>query len=431
MKRTILLIFLLSVVIPSALCAGKKGGKTAPAAPEEAPAEVVIPHAELLRYYGPNEAYKVMRKDTKIYSNARETQDERSASKELIEVQRGDTLLAGAATKEFIDARREHGVSYVPVVYRGIKGYTSVDNLHPLLLAETDTAYMIQSESLGKMAAMERSLLPWQFKVINLRVNPMTWLWIALGGLAMYVIVYLGKALLPTVFKNTFVFIFIGSAVTSCAEILYLLSMGDQALWFFSPKSVGWGLAILNFLLTAAVLGGQYWIFAEMWVSLIPDKDADGDPVAHWVKNIFAMPAYMAVLTVVMLIIDAFTGNTWGIGVYAAVYGILLLAGVAAMCYMIAIKRPLLGVSALLYYIVASVGLTVCLSILGLWLVVLAVAAVVVILAGGAALAMGKGVVNGAGQTVTGYTRDGKKVTGVKDINGNVRGYDGKTYTID
>lgn len=418
------------MLLPAGVCEAKKGSKTAAAAPEETETVAEIPHQELLKYYGANEAYRVMRKDAKIFSNARETQEERKTQKELIIVQRGDTLMAGEGTAEYLNARRENGVSYIPVVYRGIKGYTSVDNVRPLALAQTDTIYMIQDQSLGKLAAMQRSLLPFQFKAMNLPVNPMVWMWIALGGLAMYFIVFLGKAYLPKAFKNTFVFIFIGCAVTSCAEIMYLLSMGDQALWFISPKAVGWWRAILDFLLTAAVLAGQYWIFGEMWVALIPGKDPDGDPVPHWVSGLYVMPGIMAVITVIMLIIDAFTGNTWGIGVYASVYGILVLSGVAVMGYLMMIKRPLLAVSAFLYYIVASVGLAVCLSILGLWLVVIAIVAIVLVIAGGSVLAIGKGVANGMGETVTGYTSDGRKVTGVKDINGNVRGYDGNTYKI-
>lgn len=439
MKRNIFLILILSLLLPAGVSArGKKSTSTVAAekaAPEKTAAEETspeaLPHSELFRYYGANEAYKVMRKDSKIYSNARETQEERKVAKELILAQRGDTLLAGEGTAEFIESRRAKGLSYIPVVYRGIKGYTSVDNVRPLFLADTDTVYLIQSKSLGKLAAMERSLLPYQFKAINIPVDPMIWMWIALGGLALYLIIFIGGNMWPSIFKNSSVFVFIGSAITSCAEVLYLLSMGDQALWFFSPHAVGWGLAILNFLLMAAVIAAQYWVFADTWLILVPQKDFDGDAVPHWVGMLYIMPGLMAIITVIMLIIDAFTGNTWGIGVYACVYGIMLLAGLAAMGYLIFIKRPLLGIWAFLYYIVASVGLSVCLSILGLWLVVLAIALIIIVIAGGSALAIGKGVVNGAGQTVTGYTSDGRKVTGVKDINGNVKGYDGKTYKID
>lgn len=382
-------------------------------------------------YYGPNKAYFVMHRDVKIYSNSRSTKEERSDVKELLVVQRGDTLLAGENTKEYIESHRETGVGYLPVVYKGVKGYVEDSNVRPLLLEAGDTVYMIQEKPLSKLSAMEKSLLPFEFKVINIPVNPMMWIWVALGGLGMYLIVTLGSLFLPKYFKNSFVFILLGCAVTSCAEILYLLSMPDHELWFFYPKAVGWGLAIVNFLLTCLVLGGQYWIFAEIWANLIPDKDLEGDPVPHWIGNLFSMPAIMAIITIVMIFIDAFTGNTWGIGVYASVYGIIVLAGLAAMGYLIAVKRPWIGIMAFVYYLVASIGLTVCLSILGLWIVVLAVLLIVVVIAGGSALAIGKGVINGAGETVTGYTESGKKVTGVKDINGNVRGYDGKTYRID
>jgi len=377
-----------------------------------------------------NRAYEIVRQEAKIYSNPRETGDEISNAKELLVIHKGDTVEAPVETQAFLEDRAEKGFHMLPVRYKGVRGYVYIENLRPVKTSETDTITMIQDKPLEKMAALERSLIKYQNGAMNLPVEPMTWMWIAIGSVLFSALIMGLRMFRPQYVKDCLPFMFVGMAAASASEIIYLLAMGEHALGFFNPNYVGWGLAILNFILMGVFLCIQYALYYLSWRILL-ESDSKGGSIEspEWMRMLVFYPAVLALVTVIMVLVDAFTGNTWDLKVYIWVYASLLLPALASAVGLLIAGKLLRALAAPIYYIAGAAGLTVCLSILGLWILVLGVVIVVVAIVGGAVIGTVFSMLSGVGR-VSFTTPDGRRMSGMRDVFGNVIGDDGKNYII-
>ncbi len=391
-------------------------------------------------FAGTNKMYKVMRKETSIHTTPRDNSDQIKADKTLMSLQRGDTLYAGEDTEAFLVEHGESGYRMLPIVYHGVKGYCYSDAVMPVKAAPGDSIFPIVDEAPEEMAAFPKSLVKWNTWAMNLPVDPSSWLWIIMGSLGLGAVMLAVSAFWKP-FQKAIIFVFpICLAVASVAEIIYLLAMDAHPLWFFMPSCVGWGYAILGFLGLGVFLGIQYLMFYAGWACIM-DASENGfnalnksigsapDIDGEWTNYLIGLPALLAVVSLVLVLVDAFTGNTWGLEFYFWIYLSLVAAALVGAGYLVSKGKIIGALAILVYYIAASVGLAVSLSILGLYLVILIIAVIVVVAVGGALIAGVGGALFG-GERVTGYTSDGRKVTGTKDIYGNVKGDDGHTYRM-
>lgn len=391
-------------------------------------------------FAGTNKMYKIMHKETSIHTTPRDNPEQRKEDKTLMSLQRGDTIYAGEDTEAFLAAHAEKEYQMLPMVYHGVKGYCYADAVIPVKTAPTDSIFPIVTEAPENMAALQKSLVEWNTWAMNLPVDPSSWLWIIMGSLGLGAVMLTISAFWKP-FQKVIVFVFpVCLAVTSVVEIIYLLAMDAHPLWFFTPKCVGWGYAILGFLGMGVFLGIQYLMFYAGWACIMDASENGFDALnksvgsspdidGEWTNYLVGLPALLAVVSLVLVIIDAFTGNTWGLDFYFWIYLSLVVAALVAAGYLISKGKIIGALAIIVYYITASAGLAVSLSILGLYLVILIIAVIVVVLVGGAVIAGVGGALFG-GERVTGYTDDGRKVTGTKDIYGNVKGDDGRTYKM-
>lgn len=383
-------LIIFPVLLLLALSAQAK--KSAPAA-EAAPADTVVAADSVAPLkLRANALYRVMRCETVIHSTPRADTDQRKTDKELLTVERGDTLEADPSTQAYLDAHAADGFQMLPVVYKGMRGYAYADALMPARAEAGDSIFPIVAESPAEMAALPRSLVEWRERAMNLPVEPSQWMWLIIGSLVVAGIV---AAITPVWRPMVYVAYLMGPVcliITSVAEIGYLLAMDQHALSFFSPKCVGWWMAILGFVGMAVVLIAQYFLFSICWellgtgYSFLDSGNAPHDRSrAKKTFNFFiAWPAILAVVSLVLVLVDSFTGNTWDIRFHSWAYlTIPVCALIAAVCACV-MRRPLAAIVAIPFYILAIPGLAVSLSILGLYLLIFAVIALVVGAIGGA-----------------------------------------------
>ncbi len=327
-----------------------------------------------------NTGYKVIRKDAVIYSDMQLSSEEDDNSAILIKIQKGDTVEAAPGTTEFIAERVDSGFSMLPVVYNGVRGYMKTSALVPIKLSESDSITRIPEYPESKMSGLERSIVKYQDEVLNLPIHPMEWLKIGIWSLLFIVGLVVIRKLKPKFVQNCAIFILIALIVASISEVMYIIGMGNKALFFIESDYVGWFWSKVNFLLLAIVLVCQYALIAfidDMIASyrVTPSFDADpdfcylSDSDPKWTRKFIVFYSDFFLLGLIALsLINGFMGNPLSIWVFISLLAVVVFPVIA----FIKIGRPLRGIILELMYIVEMIGFVMIIAVLGtkmLWLV--------------------------------------------------------------
>lgn len=378
----------------------------------------------------------------------------------LAEVERGDTVMATNETEAYIaEHESKQGISYLPVEFRGIKGYIDYDHIYPIKLSPQDTLKHIYTKAEGKREAIDRFLAPAIERTINLPVSPdswMLWMLIFIGGSAITLAVMI-KFHSPWLLAVAALLL----AAGSIAEVMYLFSIRNP-IWFLKPSVVGgWGKAILYFLLMAITIVAQFVIFLITWTECLrqkgtkgnlfskflrkkdeggfdadgldeeddDEKDDDNDDVFTWTEKLAFTPVLLGLALMILVWVDYFQDYTLSANTYLLFFASLPVAALCGMGSFLKRGDFLSAVIQPLCFIVSGIGIALSIMHLSILIILIAIVGAVLIFAVMAVLSAVMGVLFG-GERVTGYTDDGRKVTGTKDIHGNIKGDDGNTYTI-
>lgn len=376
-----------------------------------------------------NKLYRTLPKETELYDK------NEGGKKELLKVLQGDTLHASAATEAYLIENEGKEISYIPVEYRGIKGWVSADNIYPVKALPTDTLTHLSVSAANDLEPIERFARPAIDWALNRTENHMSWLYVLFIALGASMLFFGLSSVHKAVRLPALILSGVALVAASGAEIMYILAYPEHLLWFLKPSIAGgWWRVILNFLILAVTLTVQMGMFYGLWALSFNDvlplrkNQKDDEDVPEWVDGLAIYPAGLGVVLMVMYLIDAFTGNDWSAVPYLVALGTLVIPAICGMIYQFILGRWLRGIIFPVIYVAAAPGITITVFMLSLVILLVIVAGIVIAL--GASLVVGAiaGLFNGGGGRVTGYTSDGRKVTGWRGLDGKIRGDDGRTY---
>lgn len=384
-----------------------------------------------------NRAYKALQ-EAPLYlldeqGNVKETLD--------LKVAKGDTVYATQQTHDYINEFRGEGKNRIPVEYQGTNAYIYLKNIHPIKLDSTDVLEYIDEHVLEPESYKAQKIVPMMEWAMNLTPNPMIWIYATLIAL----ICGVGFRFLSGV-KGYGVLglslVGLSLAVMSASEIMYFLSYEQHSTWFLKSGIVGgWGRVILNFIILAAVCVGQGYLFYDLWKSSFTvgdqlkfslrkkDEDEDYDldeeeegETPKWLTYAAYLPIAIGILLIVFVIAKASAIAYFVLG------ATIVAAGIAGAIYQISKGRMVQGIVFPLSYVIASVGLTVMVMTLSVILLLVAIVGVLLVLAVAFAWSFLTGLIGDRVDFVDEY---GRKHTGTKQLNGTVKGDNGKYYKLD
>lgn len=370
--------------------------------------------------------------------------DEQGNVKETLDlkVAKGDTVYATQQTHDFINEFKGEGKNRIPVEYQGTNAYIYLKNIHPIKLDSTDVLEYIDEHVLEPESYKAQKIVPMMEWAMNLTPNPMIWIYATLIAL----ICGVGFRFLSGV-KGYGVLglslVGLSLAVMSASEIMYFLSYEQHSTWFLKSGIVGgWGRVILNFIILAAVCAGQGFLFYDMWKSSfsIGDKmrlpflkkeqdedfvdfeDEEENETPKWLTYAAYLPVAIGILLIILVIAKASSTAYYVLG------GTLVVAALAGTIFQFSKGRMVQGIIFPVSYIVGSVGLTVMVMTLSIIMLLVAIVGVLIVLALAFAWSFLTGLVSDRVEFVDEY---GRKHTGTKQLNGTVKGDNGKYYKLD
>lgn len=385
-----------------------------------------------------NRAYKAL-EEAPLY----ELDDKGNVKKTLpIKVAKGDTVYATQETHDFINEYKGAGKNKIPVEYNGTNAFIYLKNIHPIKLDSTDILEYIDDHVLEPGSIKEQKIIPMMEWAMNFTPNPMVWIFATLIAL----ICGVGFRFLSGV-KGYAVLglslVGLSLAVMSVSEIMYFLSYEQHSTWFLKSGIVGgWGRVILNFVILAAVCAGQCYLFYDLWKSsfTVGDKmklsfqkkaldedyiDLDDDEeneTPKWLTYAAYLPIAIGILLIILVIAKASATAYFVLG------GTLVAAALAGAIYQFSKGRMVQGIVFPISYIVGSIGLTVMVMTLSVIMLLVAIVGVLIVLALAFAWSFLTGMIGDRVEFVDEY---GRKHTGTKQLNGTVKGDNGKYYKLD
>lgn len=385
-----------------------------------------------------NRAYKAL-EEASLY----EVDETGTVKKTLpFKVAKGDTVYATQETHDFINEYRGAGKNKIPVEYNGTNAFIYLKNIHPIKLDSTDVLEYIDEHVLEPESYKAQKIIPMMEWAMNVSPNPLIWLYITLVAL----ICGVGFRFLSGV-KGYGVLglslVGLSLAVMSASEIMYFLSYEQHSTWFLKSGIVGgWGRVILNFIILAAVCAGQGFLFYDMWKSsfTIGDKmrlpflkneqdedyvdleDEEENETPKWLTYAAYLPVAIGILLIILVIAKASSTAYYVLG------GTLVIAALAGTIFQFTKGRMVQGIIFPVSYLVGSVGLTVMVMTLSIIMLLVAIVGVLIVLALAFAWSFLTGLVSDRVEFVDEY---GRKHTGTKQLNGTVKGDNGKYYKLD
>lgn len=385
-----------------------------------------------------NKAFRVVG-DVSLY----EFDDKKAFVHKVGEASSGDTIYANAETEPYIQAHKGEQLKYIPATHFGRNIYIDSDDVYPIRLEPTDTLEYICTHKVEAGSFQEQHIIPAMEWAMNYSTNPVRWIYL--------VFISLGCGLLFRWIASMRGFRTVGLslvgislAVTSGAEIMYLLAYEPHATWFLKPSVVGgWGHTILNFILLSAVCATQAILFYNMWCesfteadgtlkasSVVPDDDDDDDDdddnedgTPKWIERLAYLPIFVGIYAIVM-IIGEFSATAYFIAGAA-----LVAAAICGAIYQFSKGRIIQGLIFPVCYVLGSVGIAVMMMILGIILVLVAIVGAVIGFVAMIAISFIAGVFS-PGRTVDFTDQYGRKHTGRLHSDGTIDGDDGNTYKI-
>ncbi len=394
-----------------------------------------------------NKMYRVMNQETKFLSAPTPS----DGGKELLILHRGDTLIASEEIESYMEEYEGKRLHSLPLIYNGRKGYVYYNSLEPIKATPEDTIYAMRYDTPSSETELKRSLYPLQdWAMNNSPVEPYSLVWVIIGCLAGAAVFSIVPGLLnlkrpvQNICHALAAAIFV---VATCAELHHTLSL-TNITWFFSPSIVGWGKAILNFILFCIVCGVQGVLFVGLCYQLTDDngaskkkKDEDDDDIVlvgvtddkddekDWSGIMIFAPFVLLLVVFVMFIIDAFSGGEWGIKTYGYIAAVLIVPMAVLEFSVIKTGNALGALIFPFFYLIGGAGIMLVGSVLGLWILVAAVIIIVL----GIAIAAIFGAIGGllTGGEIKGELPDGTVVKGYKGLDGKFHANNGKTYNFD
>lgn len=361
---------------------------------------------------------------------------------EVGKVLEGDTLFATEETYQFLNEVGDEGSRYIPLIHNNIRGNVDVRDIYPIKLESTDTIYHVHAKSPESRTFIERFLVPQMNFAVNLSYPILTWFWILVYSLcAGIVFAFLNY---KTRYKTlSLLFLGVSLSAAAIAEIFYFLSTMNFTAWFMAPGIVGWGRAIINFLILSgvcAIQGGLYIVFCSRSM-ISPDSDSqlvlredddyksDIEEISQTLQPLFVFAAYLPILLgfalLIMEWIDYFLDNTWSPVPYIVLFSLIGLAGIIGMIFKIINKEWLEAVIVPVCYIIGGVGITLLVALMGIMMIFALILAGIIVVA----LAFVIGLIFGH-EKIIGSMPDGTEIKGYVDRFGRFRADDGKTYKI-
>lgn len=386
-----------------------------------------------------NRAYKAL-EEASLYDV-----DEKGNVKNTLplKVAKGDTVYATQETHDFINEYRGEGKNKIPIEYNGTNAFIYLKNIHPIKLEPTDVLEYIDEHVLEPESYKAQKIIPLMEWAMNVSPNPLMWLYITLIAL----ICGVGFRFLSGVKGFGMLglsLVGLSLAVMSASEIMYFLSYEQHSTWFLKSGIVGgWGRVILNFIILAAVCVGQGFLFYDMWkrsfivgeqmkLSLRKkSEDAYDDIDFHdeeeletpkWLTYAAYLPIAIGILLIILVIAKASSTAYYIMG------ATIVAAGLVGSIYQISKGRMVQGIVFPLSYIIASVGLTVMVMTLSVILLLVAIVGVLIVLAVAFAWSFLSGLIGNRVDFVDEY---GNKHSGTRQLNGTVKGDNGKYYKLD
>lgn len=366
---------------------------------------------------------------------------------QLITIARGDTVFATEETMSFLQENDGRSFDYIPVAYKDVKGYIPFNAAYPIKLTEQDEISFIQHKTPDHRVVQERMLVSEMEWAMNHTPSPSYWFYVIIWALVCGIVAYIVSVYKP-LYYIALILLGICLSVVSFAEIMYLLAFHNYVLWFIKPSIVGgWGKTILNFIILGTVIGTQFGLYYMLWRQSFEsefdfedkkknDDEDDDDEVTtsnlNWIRKLAFLPPILGIVFMIVIWADYFSDGSYTAMPFIVLLATLPLAGLIGLVYQFSQKRFLQGIIFPVLYVSAGFGLVFSVMILNMLIVLVLVAAVI----GGSAVMLGVAAIAGvfatfagAGKRVTGYTSDGRKVSGTQDAFGNIKGDDGNTYT--
>ncbi len=370
--------------------------------------------------FSANKAYKTLG-EAGIYEF-----EDKKHNETLMRTGKGDTVFATAETEAYILSKEGKSMNYIPIEYKGIKGWASMAQLYPVKLSPEDTLVFDHSTSLEDRSAIERYLTPQMEWAMNLPATHITWIY------AMIISVLIAAAFFALTLVDRFQSVrnvFFGlTAVAlvalSAAEILYIFSFYSHVLWFAKPSLVGgWGHVILNFLIMSVILAAQAVLFLLCW-----GEPLKIDKYNSWVYKLPVVSVALGVLFMVMSWIDYASDTPFSAKTYLILFGTLGVAALIGMFYHFKDKRFIEGIVFPVCFVGIGIGLSVSVMILSMVVILVIILGAIGIFILLLIFSTIGGVLFGK-KRVDGYTDDGQKVSGWEDQYGKIHGDDGNIYT--
>lgn len=359
-------------------------------------------------------------------------------------VMEGDTLFATEETYQFLKDVGDEGSRYIPLIHKNVKGSVDVRDIYPIKLEVTDTIYHVQAKSPEARTFIERFLVPQMNFAVNLSYPILTWFWILLYSLCAGIIFAILNY--KTRYKKlSLVFLGISLSAAAIAEIFYFLSTMNFTAWFMAPGRVGWGKAIINFLILSgicALQGGLYIVFCGRAMvgsnsnsnSILVLKEEDENiksnkSFSRTLQSLYVFAAFLPILLgfalIIMEWIDFFLDSKWSPVPYIVLFSLIGLAGLIGMIFKILNREWLEAIVVPVCYIIGGIGITLLVALMGIMMVFALILAGIII----AALALVIGVLFGH-EKIVGSLPDGTEIKGYVDSFGRFKADDGKTYKV-
>lgn len=348
----------------------------------------------------------------------------------LMKTEKGDTVYATAQTEAYILEKDGQQMRYIPVEYKGQKGWISMSTIYPIKLSPDDVLVFDHSASLKDRTAIERYLTPVMEKVMNYPISYMGWIWITIILTAIAgVIMFCGYGLEDTQEQWASRCYCLCAPLLvgiSVSEMMYIFSFYEHTLWFAKASVVGgWGPVMLYFTILSIVIASQIGMIYMVWKKTIRANKYD-----EWVNKLALTPVAIGFIFMIMTWVDYASDTPIEAKTYLMLFWALIGSALIGMFYLFKGKHYLEGIIIPVCFVGAGIGLAVFVMILSMLLVIVAivgaigVALISIALAGVCGLLFGKNV-------KTAVTDDGREIKGWTDANGIFHGDDGNKYTLE
>lgn len=360
-------------------------------------------------------------------------------------VAKGDTVYATPETLKYLEEKKDKGVTRIPIEYKGIKASIYVDNIHPIRLEAGDTLTYLSDSKVEIGSFREQKIIPAMEWAMNITKDPMQWIYLALIAIGCalafsFLINIKGLGLIGLTLVG------VSLAIVSGAEVMYYLSYEPHALWFLNSSIVnGWGHVILNFIILAAVIACQAFLFYHVWDSSFSindplavrlpkrrkdefddefDDDEEAKTTPDWIVNIAFIPALIGIACIFLLLFEASA-------ICYYILGAILIGGaITGAVYQFAQGRLLPGVIFPVCYLADSIGLILMVFTLTFVLILVAIVGAIIGAVAAFALSFIIGIIKGP-EKVAFTDRYGKVHTGSRYVGGKVKSdQDGKMYKL-